>query len=78
MALPVRHKGMRPTVWLLRVVTGLVFVISGSAKMIDPYGFIYKIEQYLAAWNVTFATDGLILLTAVGISIYEFLSASRS
>lgn len=74
MALPVRHKGMRPTVWLLRVVTGLVFVISGSAKMIDPYGFIYKIEQYLAAWNVTFATDGLILLTAVGISIYEFLS----
>lgn len=74
MTLPVRHKGMRPTVWLLRVVTGLVFVISGSAKMIDPYGFIYKIEQYLAVWNVTFATDGLILLTAVGISIYEFLS----
>lgn len=74
MALPALHKGIKPMVWTLRVLTGLVFVISGGAKMIDPYGFIYKIDQYLAVWGVTFATDGLILLTAAGISIYEFLS----
>ncbi|MDE6490607.1 MAG: DoxX family protein [Muribaculaceae bacterium] len=74
MILPARHKYLNLSVWLLRIAVGLVFVISGGAKMIDPYGFIYKIGQYLAVWDVTFATDGLILLAAVGISIYEFLA----
>lgn len=35
----------------LRLVVGAVFVMSGFVKMIDLYGFIFKIEEYLAVWQ---------------------------
>jgi len=61
------------SVWVLRILTGATFVVSGTAKMIDPYGFIYKIEQYLAVWGWDIP-DSLILVVSVGISIVEFMA----
>lgn len=41
--------------------------------MIDPYGFIYKIEQYLAVWGWG-VPESLVLVAAVGLSAVEFLA----
>ena len=34
-------------VWLLRVVVGATFIISGWAKSVDPWGFIYKTVAFV-------------------------------
>ncbi|MDE7443371.1 MAG: DoxX family protein [Muribaculaceae bacterium] len=59
-------------VWVLRIFIGATFIISGVAKMIDPYGFIYKITDYLNVWQMSMP-EGIITLGAVGISIVEFM-----
>ena len=41
------------TIWLLRLLIGGLFVMSGFVKMVDPWGFIFKIEEYLAVWHFT-------------------------
>lgn len=33
--------------WLVRVSIGIVFIVSGFSKGIDPWGTIYKVEDYL-------------------------------
>lgn len=43
----------RIIVWALRLLVGAVFVVSGLAKTIDIWGFVYKIEDYLTVWEFT-------------------------
>jgi len=38
-------------VWSLRLVVGAVFILSGFAKSIDPWGSFYKISEYLDVWG---------------------------
>ena len=38
-------------VWICRIVLGLTFIVSGLSKMIDIWGFMYKIDQYLNVWG---------------------------
>ena len=57
---------------LLRIIVGGTFIISGITKMIDPWGFIYEIEQYTSLWN--FADyRSITLIFAVSISAIEFI-----
>lgn len=58
-------------VWLLRVVVGATFIISGWAKSVDPWGFIYKIEEYFNIWNM-FVPREITLSLAIALSVCEF------
>lgn len=47
-----RDKIISATVWVLRVAVGALFVVSGLSKGIDIWGFVYKIEEYMAVWHI--------------------------
>ncbi len=59
-------------IFLLRIIVGSTFIISGLSKMIDPWGFIYKLEQYFAVWNIT-EYRSITLIIAVALSAGEFI-----
>ncbi len=59
-------------VWVLRLVLGAVFIMSGLAKDIDLWGFVYKIEEYLNHWNMT-QPRSIVFIVAMGLSGIEFL-----
>ena len=54
-----------------RLVVGLVFIFSGFVKLVDPYGFAYKITDYLEAAHINFPL-GLALSIAMLLSVAEF------
>lgn len=61
--------------WTARLVAGAAFTVSGAAKMIDPWGFVIKIGEYLTAWGIdAMVPAGLVLFAAVGLSMLEFLT----
>lgn len=49
-----------------------MFIFSGFAKLIDLWGFVYKIQEYLAVWHVDFFNHSIVLLGAFMISAIEF------
>lgn len=63
---------MRICVWLSRLLTGSTFILSGWAKSVDPWGFVYKLEDYLAVWDIGGVPRELVVVAAVGLSIFEF------
>lgn len=65
-----RHR--KALVWLFRIFVGATFIISGLTKMIDVWGFVYKIEQYLSVWDMP-QTRSLVLAVAMALSGIEFL-----
>lgn len=66
---------MRLAIWLSRLIVGATFLVSGTAKMIDPIGSLIKIEAYLAAWHIDDVIPrGLALLGGCALSMIEFLT----
>lgn len=63
---------MHIVTWALRITIGATFIISGLAKMIDVWGFTYKIEQYINVWGWEI-TRPLIVIAAMSISAVEFI-----
>ncbi len=63
---------MPSVTWLLRIVIGATFIISGLSKMIDVWGFVYKIEQYLNVWGWDM-TRQLVVISAMTLSSVEFV-----
>ncbi|MCI9607075.1 MAG: DoxX family protein [Muribaculaceae bacterium] len=59
-------------VWILRVVIGAVFIISGFAKADDLYGFIFKVEEYLQVWGWS-QPRSLVIIGTMGLSGIEFV-----
>ncbi len=59
-------------IWALRIIVGSVFVVSGIAKLIDPWGFVYKIDQYLMAWGMSMQRT-ITLVGAIAIAGTEFV-----
>lgn len=59
-------------VWVLRILIGGVFVMSGLVKAIDIWGLIYKIEEYFQVWGIS-VPRSLVEMAALGLSLVEFL-----
>lgn len=67
----VKHRLIVATVWAARIVVGVTFIISGWAKAIDPWGFLLKVNDYLAAWGYTLPRE-LVLAPCIALSCVEF------
>lgn len=61
---------VKTIVVLLRLVVGATFVFSGFTKGIDPWGTVYKLEEYLHLWNFD-GYNSLITFCAFAIAIVE-------
>lgn len=66
---------MRIAVWLARLILGGTFLVSGMAKMIDPWGAFFKWQDYFAVWGLadTFP-DALLLIGACALALTEFIT----
>src|SRR5918993_936723 len=42
---------MKTAVNIVRVLTGLLFIVSGLVKANDPLGLAYKMEEFFEIWN---------------------------
>lgn len=62
----------RPAVvWLLRILVGGVFVVSGWAKLVDVWGTVIKVEEYVDVWNWAVPRT-VIMVGALSLSAFEF------
>lgn len=61
-----------PVVWLLRLIVGAVFIFSGFVKAVDPWGFIYKITEYLDVWCIGWMSRESVTVVAITLAIVEF------
>ena len=43
---------LKAAIWTARVIAGSVFILSGITKAIDIWGFVFKINDYLAVWHI--------------------------
>lgn len=68
----INQRWMPWIVWILRLAIGATFILSGVAKTIDPWGFIFKIEEYLHLWDMM-QPRSLVLMGAVALSGAEFV-----
>ena len=62
---------MNITVNLCRCLLAVTFLFSGFVKANDPQGMQYKLQDYLAAWEVTMP-DIVLLIAAISIAFFEF------
>lgn len=59
-------------VWISRVAVGTTLVFSGFAKAVDPWGFAYKMEEYLLTWGIEWLAQPVIIVLAALIAMFEF------
>lgn len=62
----------RIIIWMLRLLLGGVFVMSGLTKSMDLWGFLFKLEEYLGVWHIT-QPRSVVFMAAMLISGYEFV-----
>ena len=60
-------------VWIFRILVGATFLVSGWSKSIDPWGFIYKIEEYFSVWGLVLPME-ITLAFAMLLSVSEFVA----
>jgi len=65
-----RSKALR---FLLRIITGAVFIFSGTVKAIDPMGSAFKFSDYFSAFGVDFLQP-LSLPLSIILCLAEFIS----
>lgn len=59
--------------WLLRILVGGTFAVSGLAKGIDPWGTYYKLQEYLTAMHLPLMEWGNTVLTlCFFLFVFEF------
>lgn len=58
--------------WIARILVGGLFLFSGFVKAIDPWGTLFKIEEYLGAFGLPFPFS-LIRLIVFALCSVEFV-----
>lgn len=70
-------KTLQLITWLVRIMTGSLFIFSGFVKGVDPWGTLYKLEDYMAVMHLpvlrNFLLAGVFLLCAFEFTIGVFL-----
>lgn len=66
-------KWISPLTWLIRIIIGGVFVFSGFSKAIDPWGTLYKVNDYLGVLSLSIWPN-LVLVGVFGLCAIEFLT----
>jgi uncharacterized membrane protein YphA (DoxX/SURF4 family) len=59
--------------YISRIITGIVFVFSGTVKAIDPLGTVYKFQDYFQAFHIGFLKD-ISLPLAILLCTFEFIA----
>lgn len=62
---------VRILVLSMRVVVGLVFIVSGLSKLVDLWGTVFKIEDYVAVWGLDVPRT-VIMMGGMALSTFEF------
>lgn len=73
MKLSTRLRLRSMAVWLSRLIVGCTFIVSGWSKAIDPWGFVIKVNEYLAVWGLTVPHEA-VAAACVGLACIEFLT----
>lgn len=55
-----------------RCLLAVTFLFSGFVKANDPLGTLYKLQDYLTVWGISFIPDTMILMAAIAIAFFEF------
>ena len=65
---------MKYLITILRIIVGVVFIISGVVKTIDPIGFSYKLEEYFSesVLNLPFLIPYVLVFSTVFV-IFEVI-----
>lgn len=58
--------------WILRIAVGALFVFSGFVKAVDPWGTLFKVDDYLAVMGIS-VWPNLELVAVFGLCALEFL-----
>ena len=62
---------MRTLVNIVRILVGVLFIVSGLVKANDPLGLSYKMEEFFEIWNTDLASSGSFLKSPL-IAIFQF------
>ncbi|MFN2458734.1 MAG: BT_3928 family protein [Chitinophagaceae bacterium] len=63
---------MRTAVTVVRIIVGLLFIVSGLVKANDPLGLSYKMEEFFEIWNTGLTTSNF-FLKSFFINLFNFL-----
>ena len=67
-----RPMSLKILVWIARIICGGLFIYSGFVKAIDPWGTLFKIEEYLAAFGTTLPF-AILRLVVFALCAVEFI-----
>lgn len=72
MSSKVKNIVLTSVVNVCRLVLAATFLFSGFVKANDPLGTVYKIEDYLAAWDMTAIPRIVILVVSLLLAFFEY------
>src|SRR5436190_11624172 len=64
---------MKPTINIIRVLVGILFIFSGLVKANDPLGTAYKMQEYFEVWSADLTTSSFFLKNAL-LSLFHFFN----